>query len=87
MEWLENLEHLLSKIVLLVQFVLEFLSVLCVVIGLIQTLKLIYHIRLNRRHIRFPFLEVSFEIWIMVINGFRITIGSRYFRNNESHQI
>ena len=65
MKWLENLDHSLSNLVLISQFVLEFLSVLCVLIGLIATLKFIIQIK-SRRHTSFPFMEIrlKFGLWL-----------------------
>lgn len=65
MKWLESLEHSLRNLVLVGKFILEFLSVLCVLIGLIATIKLVIQIK-RRRHINFPFVEIrlKFGLWL-----------------------
>ena len=65
MEWLENLEHILKNVVVFVQFILESLSLLCVLIGLLQTLKFIIKVK-RRRYERFPFIEIrlKFGLWL-----------------------
>ena len=65
MEWLESLEHILKNVVVSVQFILESLSLLCVLIGLLQTLKFIIKVK-RRRYERFPFIEIrlKFGLWL-----------------------
>lgn len=65
MEWLESLEHSVEFLVHLCEFFLEFLSVLCVLIGLIKTVQLVIRIKL-RHNVPQPFIEVrlSFGMWL-----------------------
>ena len=63
---IEKLEHYLASLVLIAQFVLETLSILCVLIGLVQTLRFIFKLQRRRHHNRFPFIEVrlKFGLWL-----------------------
>ena len=75
MEWLENLEHILKNVVVFVQFILESLSVLCVLIGLVQTLKFILKIQ-RRRHERFPFIEIRLKFGLWLSMALELQLGA-----------
>lgn len=66
MEWFEHLEASLDKLVTIIEFVLETISVFCVLVGLVKTLQLA--IALNRRHHNHPFpfnlVRIRFGIWL-----------------------
>lgn len=74
MEWLEGLEQTLDAGVYLAEFVLELLSVFCVVVGLVKTLQLA--IALNRRHQHgfFPFnrIRLRFGMWLALALEFQL---------------
>ena len=75
MEWLENLEHILKNVVVFVQFILESLSLLCVLIGLVQTLKFILKIQRRRRD-RFPFIEIRLKFGLWLSMALELQLGA-----------
>lgn len=74
MEWFEPLEESLGHLVTIAKFVLESISVACVIIGLVQTLHLA--IILNRRHHPqgFPFnqIRLRFGTWLALALEFQL---------------
>ncbi len=75
MEWFETLESSLEHLVTLTKFVLESISVACVILGLWKTIQLA--IRLNRRHSpnrRFPFnqIRLRFGVWLALALEFQL---------------
>ncbi len=75
MEWFETLESSLEHLVTLTKFVLESISVACVILGLWKTIQLV--ISLNRRHSpnrRFPFnkIRLRFGVWLALALEFQL---------------
>lgn len=75
MEWIESLKINLEALVTVTQFILETISVLCVIVGLIKTIQLA--ITLSRRHRRnaaYPFnkLRLRFGIWLALALEFQL---------------
>ncbi|MFQ4145892.1 DUF1622 domain-containing protein [Chlorogloeopsis sp. ULAP02] len=75
MEWFKLLESNLDKVATLVQFCLETISVVCVVVGLLKTIQLA--IALSRSHQRnhpFPFnlLRLRFGVWLALALEFQL---------------
>ncbi len=73
MEWLEHWEHIFGNLVASVKFFLEFCSFLCIVIGLIQVIRLAISLK-GRRNILFPFIEVRlrFGLWLSLALEFQL---------------
>lgn len=75
MEWFESLESSLEHLVILTKFILESVSVICVLFGLYKTAQLA--ISLNRRHSpnrRFPFnkIRLRFGVWLALALEFQL---------------
>jgi uncharacterized membrane protein len=74
MEFFEGLESSLGHFVAIIKFILESLSVVCVALGLFQTLQLA--ISLNRRHHSsgFPFnrIRLRFGSWLALALEFQL---------------
>lgn len=74
MEWFESPESALESLVILTKFVLESISVLCVIIGLWKTGELAF--RLNRRRSLhgFPFnqIRLRFGAWLALALEFQL---------------
>lgn len=83
MKWLENLEHSLSNLVLVGKFVLEFLSVLCVLIGLIAVLKTIMQIK-RHRNIDFPFIEIRLKFGLWLSFALELQLGADILETTSS---
>lgn len=75
MEWLEQLEISLDNFAKIVQFGLETLSILSVVVGLIKTIQFAIALNRRRRHNRpFPFnqIRLRFGIWLALALEFQL---------------
>ncbi|GAB4373139.1 MAG: DUF1622 domain-containing protein [Elainellaceae cyanobacterium] len=75
MEWLESLRINLEGLVTVTEFVLEAISVFCVIAGLIKTAQLaIVLSRRRRRNAPFPFnkIRLRFGIWLALALEFQL---------------
>lgn len=73
MESLHLLEHTLSKIVTLSKFCLEMASVLCVILGFAQTLRLAWRLNLRiGRFQSFNTLRLCFGTWLALALEFQL---------------
>ena len=75
MEFVGHLEHSLANIAELVKLLLEGISIICVMIGLVKTIQLAF--TLNRRHRSqesFPFnqVRIRFGIWLALALEFQL---------------
>jgi uncharacterized membrane protein len=72
MEWFESLEGVLVRVAILGEFLLEFISVGCVLLGLFKAIQLA--IKLTRRHVDFPFIQLrtSFGTWLALALEFQL---------------
>jgi uncharacterized membrane protein len=73
MEWFESLENGLAHIVMLGEFLLEAISVFCVLSGVFRTVLLAIQLR-HRYHHEIPFvqLRISFGIWLALALEFQL---------------
>lgn len=74
MELFESLESSLGHLVILTKFVLESISVFCVILGLVQTIQLTMSIRRSPSSIRFPFnqIRLQFGVWLALALEFQL---------------
>ena len=75
MEWIEFLTINLEELVTVTEFVLEAISVICVIAGLIKTIQLAIALsRRHRRHTPFPFnqIRLRFGIWLALALEFQL---------------
>jgi len=74
MEILEPLEMVLAQLVAIAKFCLETLSVICVILGLIKTLKLALTLNRRRRGEEFPFnqIRLRFGMWLSLALEFQL---------------
>ncbi|HSM82051.1 MAG TPA: DUF1622 domain-containing protein [Nodosilinea sp.] len=74
MAWLEPLEHLLEGVVAATTFLLEAISVLCVVAGLLKSARLALSLSRQRRREEFPFNQVRlrFGLWLALALEFQL---------------
>lgn len=75
MGWFEPLEMFLTHVVTIIKFCLESLSVLCVSIGLIQTIQLFLTIRpkrYNDRVFSFNPIRIRFGSWLAMALEFQL---------------
>ncbi|WP_036484103.1 DUF1622 domain-containing protein [Myxosarcina sp. GI1] len=75
MEWIEFLTFNLERLVTVTEFVLETISVICVITGLIKTIQLAIALsRRHRRHTPFPFnqIRLRFGIWLALALEFQL---------------
>ena len=75
MEWIEFLTINLEGLVTVTEFVLETISVICVIVGLIKTIQLAIALsRRHRRHTPFPFnqIRLRFGIWLALALEFQL---------------
>ena len=74
MEILEPLETILAQLVAIAKFCLETLSVICVILGLIKTLKLAITLNRRRRGEEFPFnqIRLRFGMWLSLALEFQL---------------
>lgn len=72
MDWFEPLEHNLSAIVMVARFCLETLSVLCVIVGLVRTIRLA--LRTSYRWEIRPFnqVRIAFGSWLALALEFQL---------------
>jgi uncharacterized membrane protein len=72
MEWFEFLESLLIGVATLGEFLLEFISVGCVLFGVFKAIQ--FTIKLSRRHVAFPFIQLrtSFGTWLALALEFQL---------------
>ncbi|QQE65303.1 hypothetical protein GFS31_19890 [Leptolyngbya sp. BL0902] len=70
----ESLEQGLEQVVVLTTFVLEAISVLCIVVGLLRTLHLWVQLRRQSRGREFPFNQVrlAFGSWLALALEFQL---------------
>lgn len=68
------LEHWLEQIVLVTTFVLEAISVLCIIVGLFRTVQLWFRLRRQSRGREFPFNQVrlAFGSWLALALEFQL---------------
>lgn len=74
MAWNESLEQSLAQAVGALQFSLETLSVVCVLVGLVQTLRLAFSQRRRSRGANFPFARarLRFGSWLSLALEFQL---------------
>jgi uncharacterized membrane protein len=75
MEWIEPLRTNLEDLVAVSEFVLETISVFCVVAGLIKTIQLAIALsRRHRRNTRYPFnkIRIRFGTWLALALEFQL---------------
>lgn len=75
MEWFEPLEASLKSLVTVTEFVLEAISVLCVIAGLIKTAQLALALaRRHRRSTPYPFnkVRIQFGTWLALALEFQL---------------
>ncbi|WP_315789847.1 DUF1622 domain-containing protein [Fischerella sp. JS2] len=74
MEWFEPLKTSLEGLVSVTQFVLEIISVLCVIAGLIKTSQLAIVFARRRRNTPYPFnkIRLRFGIWLALALEFQL---------------
>ena len=73
MESLHLLEHTLAQIVTLSKFCLEMASVLCVILGFLQTLRLAWRLNLRpNRFQSFNTLRLCFGTWLALALEFQL---------------
>jgi uncharacterized membrane protein len=75
MEFIEHWEGNLAALVAVAKLVLESISVLCVVIGLLRTLQFVLYLRLRQRHNDdFPFnqVRIRFGTWLALALEFQL---------------
>jgi uncharacterized membrane protein len=72
MEWFESLEDILIGVATLGEFLLESLSVGCVLLGVFKAIQ--FSIKLSRRHVDFPFIQLrtSFGTWLALALEFQL---------------
>jgi uncharacterized membrane protein len=72
MEWFESLEDVLIRVATLGEFLLESLSVGCVLLGVFKAIQ--FAIKISRRHVDFPFIQlrISFGIWLALALEFQL---------------
>lgn len=73
MPWIESLENGLVNVVVLAKFLLEAISVFCVLLGLVKTI--LFALEVRRQHPReFPFVQVrvNFGIWLALALEFQL---------------
>jgi uncharacterized membrane protein len=72
MDWFEHLEHNLSTLVIVARFCLETLSALCVIVGLVKTIRLA--LRTSYRWEIRPFnqVRISFGSWLALALEFQL---------------
>ncbi|NJL48046.1 MAG: DUF1622 domain-containing protein [Leptolyngbyaceae cyanobacterium SM2_5_2] len=74
MNLLESLEHLLYNVVSVATFVLEAISVLCIMVGLVKTTQLWLQLQRHYRGKMFPFNQVrlAFGSWLALALEFQL---------------
>lgn len=75
MKWIEYLKINLEELVHVTEFILETISVICVIVGLIKTIQLALALsRRHRRHTPFPFnkIRLRFGIWLALALEFQL---------------
>jgi uncharacterized membrane protein len=72
MKWFESLEGVLIGVATLGEFLLESISVGCVLFGVFKAIQLA--IKLSRRQVDFPFIQLrtSFGIWLALALEFQL---------------
>ena len=72
MEWFESLEGVLVGVATLGEFLLESISVGCVLFGVFKAIQ--FTIKISRRHVDFPFIQLrtSFGIWLALALEFQL---------------
>jgi len=72
MEWFESLEGVLVGVATLGEFLLEFISVGCVLFGVFKAIQ--FTIKLSRRQVDFPFIQLrtSFGTWLALALEFQL---------------
>ena len=72
MEWFESLEGVLIGLATLGEFLLEFISVRCVLLGVFKAIQLA--IKLTHRQVDFPFIQLrtSFGTWLALALEFQL---------------
>lgn len=73
MEWFENLESGLANLVTIGEFILEAISVFCVLFGVFKTLQLAIQLRHHYHH-ESPFIQLRlrFGIWLALALEFQL---------------
>jgi uncharacterized membrane protein len=74
MEWLHSIEELFLVIAQTGEVILEGIAVVCVLIGLLATAKLLMRLTRRRQNIEFPFVEVrlKFGLWLALALEFQL---------------
>lgn len=75
MGWIEYLRINLEELVTVTQFVLETISIICVIVGLIKTIQFAIALsRRHRRHTPFPFnkIRLRFGMWLALALEFQL---------------
>jgi uncharacterized membrane protein len=74
MELLESLKHVLDNVVAIATFVLEAISVMCIVVGLLKTAQLWLQLQRTYRGRTFPFGQVrlAFGSWLALALEFQL---------------
>lgn len=73
MQLIEHLEATLAPVIALLEWLLEAIAALCVLLGLIRTLQLVFRLS-RRRRMKFPFLKIriGFGIWLALALEFQL---------------
>lgn len=73
MELLERLETALANIIVILEWLLEAIAVLCVLLGLVATIRLVFTIT-RTQQMPFPFLllRLRFGIWLALALEFQL---------------
>jgi uncharacterized membrane protein len=72
MEWLEHLEFGLSNIARLAKFCVEAISILCVILGLVLTLRMALFQNRRQNPISFNQLRLHFGMWLQLALEFQL---------------
>jgi uncharacterized membrane protein len=72
MEWLEHLEFGLSNVARLVKFCVEAISILCIILGLVLTMRMALFPNRDRNPVSFNQLRLHFGMWLQLALEFQL---------------
>jgi len=72
MEWLEHLEFGLSNVARLAKFCVEVISILCVILGLVLTMRMALFQNRHQNPISFNQLRLHFGMWLQLALEFQL---------------
>jgi len=73
MEWIEYLEMGLSNVARLIKFCVEAISILCIILGLLQTARMaVFSRNLGQTPFSFKHLRLQFGMWLQLALEFQL---------------